>query len=86
VASEDRTDRDRLRGWACEIRTAESVRELSDCNFVTTSFEVGAKSGPETLPVQAAQTGIAVTGVPLSQRDSQKSRAILHSTSVVNGA
>jgi CRP/FNR family transcriptional regulator, cyclic AMP receptor protein len=53
---------DRLRGWACEIRTAESVRELSDCNFVTTSFEVGAKSGPETLPVQAAQTGIAVTG------------------------
>ena len=52
---------DRLRGWACEIRTAESVRELSFWNPVITSFEVGAKSGRETLPVQGAQTGI-VTG------------------------
>jgi hypothetical protein len=27
--SKNQTVRDRLRGWACEIRTAESVRELS---------------------------------------------------------
>ena len=31
---------DRLRGWAYRIRTGESVRELSDWNFVTTSPEV----------------------------------------------
>ena len=30
----------RLRGWAYRIRTGESVRELSDWNFVTTSPEV----------------------------------------------
>ena len=31
-----------LAGWAYRIRTGESVRELSDWNFVTTSPEVGA--------------------------------------------
>ena len=31
---------DRMRGWAYRIRTGESVRELSDWNFVTTSPEV----------------------------------------------
>jgi hypothetical protein len=34
--------RDGLAGWACRIRTGESVRELSDCNSVTTSPEVAA--------------------------------------------
>jgi hypothetical protein len=36
---------DRLRGWAYRIRTSESVRELSDWNFVTTSPKVGRKLG-----------------------------------------
>jgi hypothetical protein len=36
---------DGLRGWALRIRTAESVRALSDWNCVTTSSEVGASPG-----------------------------------------
>ena len=45
---------DGLRGWACRIRTAESVRELSNWNCVTTSPEVGASPAAETLRVRAA--------------------------------
>jgi hypothetical protein len=44
----------RLPGWACRIRTGESVRALSDWNYVTTSFEVVASPAAETLPVEAA--------------------------------
>ena len=44
----------RLRGWACQIRTGESVRGLADWNYVTTSFEVGASPAAETLRVRAA--------------------------------
>ena len=40
---------DRLPGWAYRTRTAESVRELSDWNCVTTSPEVGARLAAETL-------------------------------------
>ena len=50
---------DRLRGWACRTRTAESVRELPDWNYVTTSFEVGAGRAAETPRVQAASNGFA---------------------------
>jgi hypothetical protein len=32
----------RLRGWACRTRIGESVRELSDWKYVTTSPGVGA--------------------------------------------
>jgi hypothetical protein len=32
---------DRLRGWACRTRTAESVRELSIRNSVTTPLDFG---------------------------------------------
>jgi hypothetical protein len=42
-----------LPGWACRIRTGESVRELSDWNSVTTSPEVGASSAAEILRVRA---------------------------------
>jgi hypothetical protein len=35
----------RLPGWAYRTRTGESIRELPDRNYVTTSFEVGAKPG-----------------------------------------
>jgi hypothetical protein len=38
-----------LSGWACKIRTDESVRELSDWNSVTTSFEVDASPTAESL-------------------------------------
>ena len=44
----------RLRGWACRIRTSESVRELPNWNCVTTSPEVGASPAAETLRVRAA--------------------------------
>jgi hypothetical protein len=44
----------RLPGWACRIRTGESVRELSDWNYVTTSADVGASPAAETLRAQAA--------------------------------
>jgi transposase-like protein len=40
-----------LRGWAC---SGESVRELSDWNYVTTSADVGASPAAETLRAQAA--------------------------------
>src|SRR5437868_11528510 len=33
---------DQLPGWACKIRTGESVRALSDWNCVMTSPEAGA--------------------------------------------
>ena len=39
---------------AYRIRTGESVRELSDWNFLTTSPEVGASLAAETLRVRAA--------------------------------
>ena len=41
------------------FRTDESVRELSDWNSVTTSPEVGASPGAETLRVRAALYGFA---------------------------
>src|SRR5436190_14400648 len=44
----------RLPGWACKIRTGESVRKLSDWNCVTTSPDVGASPAAETLRGRAA--------------------------------
>jgi|SoiMethySBSTD1v2_1073268.scaffolds.fasta_scaffold2201184_1 hypothetical protein len=39
----------RLPGWACRIRTSESVRELSGWNSVTTWPEEGANPAAQTL-------------------------------------
>jgi hypothetical protein len=44
----------RLRGWACRIRTGKSVRELPDWNCLSTSPNVGASWAAETLRVQPA--------------------------------
>jgi hypothetical protein len=41
-----------LPGWAYRIRTGESVRQLPDWNYVTTSFEVGASGAAETFAVE----------------------------------
>jgi hypothetical protein len=49
---------DGLRGWACRIRTGESVRELSDWNSVTTSPELGASRVAETLPYELRDTDL----------------------------
>jgi len=43
----------RLRGWACKIRTGESVLALPDWNYVTIRPEVGAIRAAETLRVPA---------------------------------
>ena len=43
-----------LPGWACRIRTSESVRELLNWICVTISPEVGASPAAETLRVRAA--------------------------------
>jgi hypothetical protein len=43
-----------LPGWAYRIRTCESVRELSNWDYVTTSPELGASPAAETLRMQAA--------------------------------
>jgi hypothetical protein len=48
-----------LAGWACRIRTGESVRELPDWNYVTTSSEGGASRAAETLRLPAASNGFA---------------------------
>ena len=49
-----RPRRDGLPGRAYRIRTGESVRELSDWNFVITSPEVGASFAAETVRARAA--------------------------------
>ena len=51
-----------LPGWACRTRTGESVRELSDWKYVTTSHEVGAGQVAETLRVRAAWIRICSSG------------------------
>ena len=50
---------DRLRGWACRIRTSESVREPLSWICVTISPEVGASPTAETLRARAALYGFA---------------------------
>ena len=48
------TRRRRTAGWACRIRTSESVREPPNWICVTISPEVGASPAAETLRVRAA--------------------------------
>ena len=50
---------DGLRGWACRIRTKESVREPPNWICVTISPEVGASPAAETRRVRAALYGFA---------------------------
>ena len=45
---------DGLRGWACRIRTSESVREPPNWICVTIPPEVGASPAAETLRARAA--------------------------------
>ena len=51
-------DGDQLRGWACRIRTSESVLEPPNWICVTISPEGGASPAAETLRVPAAWTFI----------------------------
>ena len=50
---------DRLRGWACRIRTSESVREPPNWICVTTSAGGRRRPRSETLRVRAALYGFA---------------------------
>ena len=79
-----------LRGWAYRIRTGESVRELSDWNFVTTSPEVGASPAAETLRVRAARYGFAapaeISADDLSAEKRTASRAPVGSGRVIGSA
>src|SRR5437667_4960323 len=50
---------DQLPGWACRIRTGESVRELANWIRATTWPDVGASRAAETLRVAAAWYGFA---------------------------
>jgi len=47
--------RDGLHGWACRIRTGESVRELCDWKCETTAPEVGATGRRRLLRVPAPE-------------------------------
>jgi hypothetical protein len=47
-----------LPGWACRIRTGESVRELSDWNSVTTSPGVGASPRRRPFAGELHDTGL----------------------------
>jgi hypothetical protein len=74
---------EQLRGWACRTRTGESVGVLSDWIYVTTWSEVGASPAAETLACELRDTDFAASA-KISADD--RTDAILHSTSVVNGA
>jgi hypothetical protein len=74
-----------LPGWACRIRTSESVREPPNWICVTISPEVGASPAAETRRVRAAVYGFAApansAGDLSAAGRSSRTGAILHSTS-----
>ena len=76
---------DGLAGWACRIRTSESVREPPNWICVTISPEVGASPAAETRRVRAAVYGFAApansAGDLSAAGRSSRTGAILHSTS-----
>jgi hypothetical protein len=80
-----------LPGWACRIRTSESVRGLSDWSYVATSFEVGAgrvrwtsmhSCGAIDMPTtQSASNAAAIGASPIPARACVTARNAISVTS-----
>ena len=66
---------DGLAGWACRIRTGESVSTLSDRSSLAISPEIGATKAGETVRVRAAGFDFAALGKNRRSRARKADRA-----------